>query len=38
MNLKKIVNVFASGKERIFIPGTPIGQKTTEKGRGKIIC
>ena len=28
---KEDVNVFASGKERIFIPGTPIG-KTTEKG------
>ena len=27
---KEDVNVFASGKERIFIPGTPIG-KTTEK-------
>ena len=28
---KEDINVFASGKERIFIPGTPIG-KTTEKG------
>ena len=28
---KEDVNVFASGKERIFIPGTPIG-KTTAKG------
>ena len=29
------INVFASGKERIFIPGTPIG-KTTEKGEVKL--
>ena len=33
--LKEDVNVFASGKERIFIPGTPIG-KTTEKGEVKL--
>jgi len=32
---KEDVNVFASGKERIFIPGTPIG-KTTEKGEVKL--
>ena len=32
---KEDVNVFASGKERIFIPGTPIG-KTTEKGDVKL--
>ena len=29
------INVFASGKERIFIPGTPIGQ-TTEIGEVKL--
>ena len=29
------MNVFASGKERIFIPGTPIG-KTTEKGEVRL--
>ena len=29
------INVFASGKERIFIPGTPIG-KTTEKGEVRL--
>ena len=29
------INVFASGKERIFIAGTPIG-KTTEKGEVKL--
>ena len=28
--LKEDVNVFASGKERIFIPGTPIGKTTTQ--------
>jgi rod shape-determining protein MreC len=32
---KEDVNVFASGKERIFIPGTPIG-KTTEKGEVRL--
>ena len=32
---KEDINVFASGKERIFIPGTPIG-KTTEKGEVKL--
>ena len=32
---KDDINVFASGKERIFIPGTPIG-KTTEKGEVKL--
>ena len=32
---KEDVNVFESGKERIFIPGTPIG-KTTEKGEVKL--
>ena len=32
---KEDVNVFASGKESIFIPGTPIG-KTTEKGEVKL--
>ena len=32
---KENINVFASGKERIFIPGTPIG-KTTEKGEVKL--
>ena len=32
---KEGVNVFASGKERIFIPGTPIG-KTTENGEVKL--
>jgi len=32
---KEDINVFASGKERIFIPGTPIG-KTTEKGDVKL--
>ena len=32
---KEDVNLFASGKERIFIPGTPIG-KTTEKGEVKL--
>ena len=32
---KEDVNVFASGKERIFIPGTPIG-KTTGKGEVKL--
>ena len=32
---KEDVNVFASGKERIFISGTPIG-KTTEKGEVKL--
>ena len=31
MNLKMIVTIFASGKDGIFIPGTPIG-KTTEIG------
>tara|TARA_X000001036_G_scaffold121755_1_gene115300 strand:+ start:744 stop:1592 length:849 start_codon:yes stop_codon:yes gene_type:complete len=31
----KDVNIFASGKERIFIPGTPIG-KTTENGEVKL--
>ena len=33
---KEDVNVFASGKERIFIPGTPIG-KTTEKGEVRLF-
>jgi rod shape-determining protein MreC len=32
---KEDINVFASGKERIFIPGTPIG-KTTEKGEVRL--
>jgi len=32
---KEDINVFASGKERIFIPGTPIG-KTTEKGEVEL--
>ena len=32
---KEDVNVFASGKESIFIPGTPIG-KTIEKGEVKL--
>ena len=32
---KEDISVFASGKERIFIPGTPIG-KTTEKGEVKL--
>ena len=32
---KEDINVFASGKERIFIPGTPIG-KTTENGDVKL--
>jgi len=32
---KENINVFASGKEKIFIPGTPIG-KTTEKGEVKL--
>ena len=32
---KEDINVFASGKERIFIPGTPIGQ-TTEIGEVKL--
>jgi len=32
---KEDINVFASGKERIFIPGTPIG-KTTEIGEVKL--
>ena len=32
---KEDVNVFASGKDRIFIPGTPIG-KTTEKGEVRL--
>ena len=32
---KEDVNVFASGKESIFIPGTPIG-KTTKKGDIKL--
>ena len=32
---KEDINVFASGKERIFIPGTPIG-KTTETGEVKL--
>jgi rod shape-determining protein MreC len=32
---KEGVNVFASGKERIFIPGTPIGE-TTENGEVKL--
>ena len=32
---KEDINVYASGKERIFIPGTPIG-KTTEKGEIKL--
>jgi rod shape-determining protein MreC len=32
---KEDVNIFASGKERIFIPGTPIG-KTTEKGEVRL--
>ena len=31
----KDINVFASGKEKIFIPGTPIG-KTTENGEVKL--
>ena len=34
--IKEGVNVFASGKERIFIPGTPIG-KTTENGEVKLF-
>ena len=34
---KEDINVFASGKDGIFIPGTPIG-KTTENRRSKIIC
>ena len=33
---KDDINVFASGKERIFIPGTPIG-KTTEKGEVRLF-
>ena len=33
---KEGVNVFASGKERIFIPGTPIGT-TTENGDVKLF-
>ena len=33
---KEDINVFASGKERIFIPGTPIG-KTTEKGEVRLF-
>ena len=32
---KEDINVFASGKERIFIPGTPIG-KTTAQGDVKL--
>ena len=32
---KEDINVYASGKERIFIPGTPIG-KTTKKGDIKL--
>ena len=32
---KENINVFASGKEKIFIPGTPIGT-TTEKGEVKL--
>jgi rod shape-determining protein MreC len=32
---KDDINVYASGKERIFIPGTPIG-KTTKKGDIKL--
>ena len=33
---KEDVNVFASGKDGIFIPGTPIG-KTTENGEVKLF-
>ena len=31
MNLEEAVNVFASGKDGIFIPGTPIGKTTNNQ-------